>query len=144
MAFINLLEVIYPIGSVYMSTNNTSPASTIGGTWSTLTGGMLGLAGSTGVASAGENGGSRKISVNQIPSHTHGFQQYFWRASTSSFNQNQWLVAHTNNDGTTPNANSDFTTASTGGGRTISPLTRLSTLGDASLNLLGGEVEWRL
>ena len=115
MAFINLLEIVYPIGSVYMSINNTSPANTIGGTWTAMTGGMLGLAGSTGVADAGGDGGSRKISVEQIPSHSHGFQQYFWRTSTTSYNQQQWLVAHSNNDGTTPSANSAFTTASTGG-----------------------------
>ena len=36
-----------------------------------MTGGMLGLAGSTGVASAANNGGSRKISIEQMPSHTH-------------------------------------------------------------------------
>lgn len=78
MAWKNLLEFVYPVGSVYFSTINTSPASIIGGTWSQLTGGMLGLVGSTGVAAAGSNGGSRKISVNQMPSHTHvlGRRQY--------------------------------------------------------------------
>lgn len=36
-----------------------------------MTGGMLGLAGSTGIVGAASNGGSRKISVNQMPSHSH-------------------------------------------------------------------------
>ena len=36
-----------------------------------MTGGMLGLAGSTGVAGAANNGGSRKISTSQMPSHSH-------------------------------------------------------------------------
>ena len=71
MAWINFLEFVYPVGSVYFSTINTSPASVIGGTWSQLTGGMLGLAGSAGVAAAGSDGGSRKISVDQMPSHSH-------------------------------------------------------------------------
>lgn len=73
MAWINFLEFVYPVGSVYFSTINTSPASVIGGTWSQLTGGMLGLAGSAGVATAGSDGGSRKISVDQMPSHNHAF-----------------------------------------------------------------------
>ena len=30
----NLLNIIYPIGSVYNSTTNTSPADTFGETWS--------------------------------------------------------------------------------------------------------------
>ena len=75
MAWKNLLEFVYPVGSVYFSTINTSPASVIGGTWSQLTGGMLGLAGSAGVAAAGSDGGSRKISVDQMPSHTHVFSR---------------------------------------------------------------------
>lgn len=39
-----------------------------------MTGGMLGLAGSTGVASAASNGGSRKISSSQMPEHSHLLQ----------------------------------------------------------------------
>lgn len=32
----DLLNLIYPVGSIYMSTNNTSPASFLGGTWQEL------------------------------------------------------------------------------------------------------------
>lgn len=38
-----------------------------------MKGGMLGLTGSTGVAGAASNGGSTKISVNQMPSHNHTY-----------------------------------------------------------------------
>ena len=69
--WVNLLDVIYPVGSCYFSIGSVSPASIIGGTWSAMTGGMLGLVGSTGVATAGSNGGSRKISENQMPKHRH-------------------------------------------------------------------------
>ena len=31
--WINLLEVIYPIGSIYQSTKSTSPSPSIGGAW---------------------------------------------------------------------------------------------------------------
>ena len=65
---------MYPVGSCYFSTVSTSPATVIGGTWAAMTGGMLGLAGSTGCASAASNGGSRKISSNQMPSHNHAAQ----------------------------------------------------------------------
>lgn len=39
-----------------------------------MTGGMLGLAGSTGVANAASDGGSRKISSSQMPEHSHQLQ----------------------------------------------------------------------
>lgn len=71
MAYVNFLEVVYPVGSCYFSVQSTSPAAIVGGTWTQLTGGVLGLAGSTGVADAGKEGGSRKISVEQMPSHNH-------------------------------------------------------------------------
>lgn len=35
--FNNLFNEIYPIGNIYISTNNTSPASLFGGTWEALT-----------------------------------------------------------------------------------------------------------
>lgn len=36
MAFVNLLSVVYPIGSIYFSTSSTSPATFVGGTWSRI------------------------------------------------------------------------------------------------------------
>lgn len=33
MAFVNLLQAVYPVGSVWLSTINVSPASVVGGTW---------------------------------------------------------------------------------------------------------------
>ena len=71
MAWINLLECIYPVGAVYFSTLSTSPASTVGGTWTQLTGGLLGLADSAGIATAGNNGGSNTITIEELPPHTH-------------------------------------------------------------------------
>ena len=51
-----------------------------------MTGGMLGLAGSTGVAGAASNGGSRKISSNQMPSHNHAAQNSENSSNTYYFN----------------------------------------------------------
>lgn len=92
---------MYPVGSCYFSTVNTSPATIVGGTWAAMTGGMLGLAGSIGVASAANNGGSRKISIEQMPSHTHnlyngygdnvaGIQVLYW-INRPSLGSTAWL-----------------------------------------------------
>lgn len=35
--FVNLAGIIYPVGAVYQSFNNTSPATLFGGTWSQIT-----------------------------------------------------------------------------------------------------------
>lgn len=138
MAFVNLFQAIYPIGSVYLSTVSTSPSSTIGGTWVAMTGGMLGLAGSTGVAGAASNGGSRKISSNQMPSHTHGFTTYFWRDASTNFNQQQLLVAHTDETSSTSvSKNSEYKTAATGGVRIIFPHTPQFMVGEEQLNKVG-------
>ena len=59
----------FPVGYVYLSSNNTSPATTYGGTWSPLNESRyLRLAGAWGT------GGSNTISVDQMPKHTHSLE----------------------------------------------------------------------
>ncbi|MCD8309492.1 MAG: hypothetical protein LUD19_06530 [Clostridia bacterium] len=57
----DILNTLYPVGSIYISTSETSPASFLGGGWSQLTDNFLVGAGST--FSAGATGGSK--------THTH-------------------------------------------------------------------------
>lgn len=45
--FVNLLDVVYPVGSIYISYSGTSPASIVGGTWKQLTGVVLRAANDT-------------------------------------------------------------------------------------------------
>lgn len=62
---------LYPVGSIYMSTENTSPASMFGGTWEQIKDKFLLSAGDT--YSAGAIGGeaTHKLTVNEIPVHDH-------------------------------------------------------------------------
>ena len=70
-------DEIYPIGSVYMSVNNTNPSNLFGGSWEQITGYYL-YAGNTNEtggsnisgASTGETGATF-LTLDQIPSHTH-------------------------------------------------------------------------
>lgn len=39
--FVNLLDVVYPVGSIYLSMNSASPSSIIGGTWKQINGALL-------------------------------------------------------------------------------------------------------
>lgn len=65
--FVNLMDIIYPVGSIYQSMNAISPASSIGGTWTQL---KTFLYGST---TAKQTGGeeTHKLTVDEMPPHTH-------------------------------------------------------------------------
>lgn len=67
MAFINLLQVIYPVGTIYCSTVNVSPSSIIGGTWTQITDAVLRAATSTGYTGSD----THKITSSEMPSHNH-------------------------------------------------------------------------
>ena len=64
-----LLLTVYPVGSIYLSVNSTSPASLFGGTWEQLKDRFLLGAGSA--YAAGSMGGeaAHTLSINEIPSH---------------------------------------------------------------------------
>lgn len=109
---------MYPVGSCYFSTVNTSPATVVGGTWVAMIGGMLGLAGSTGVADAASDGGSTTISINQMPTHQHSV--YVRRINTTVVSGgNTMIVCHSSNGGGTDNAMNYMN--ETGGGQDYIP-----------------------
>lgn len=68
-----LWELIYPVGSVYMSTNSTSPATLFGGTWERLKGGFLyGAVNSYGTGNGtGTSTNTHKLTINETPAHEH-------------------------------------------------------------------------
>lgn len=66
MAYVNLGQVIYPIGAIFASTSPISPSSMFGGTWSQIVDDACLMAGTT----IG-NVGSKKITIAQMPSHNH-------------------------------------------------------------------------
>ena len=67
----NMLNKVYPVGSIYMSVNNSNPATLFGGTWEEIQGKFL-LGRSTGHA-AGTTGGeeTHTLTSNEMPAHTH-------------------------------------------------------------------------
>ena len=62
----------YPVGSIYLSVNNTNPGTIFGGTWEQIKDRFLLACGST--YSNGSTGGesSHKLTIDEIPSHNHG------------------------------------------------------------------------
>ena len=64
-------DLIYPVGSIYMSINNTNPSTLFGGTWEQLKDRFLLGAGTT--YTNGNTGGSATVTLTtaQLPSHAH-------------------------------------------------------------------------
>ncbi len=67
----------YPIGSIYISINNTNPSNLFGGTWESYAGGRkliaIGSNGKTSYTNVNEAGGKKTITLNSsnLPPHTH-------------------------------------------------------------------------
>lgn len=72
----DLLNKIYPVGSIYMSVNSTNPSTLFGGTWEQFAQGrvLLGVGsnGETNYTTAEQTGGSE----NSVASHTHTQQEH--------------------------------------------------------------------
>lgn len=68
-----LINLIYPVGSIYISVNSTSPSTLFGGTWVQIQDTFLLSAGST--YAGGSTGGEaqHQLTVAEMPSHTHDY-----------------------------------------------------------------------
>lgn len=66
-----IFKLIYPVGSIYMSVNSTSPATLFGGTWTELQGRFL--LGRSSTYAAGSTGGeaTHTLTVAEMPKHNH-------------------------------------------------------------------------
>lgn len=116
----DLLDLIYPIGAIYMSVNSTNPSVLLGGTWEHINNCFL-LA-SEGGQGLGQTGGEAThiLTVDEMPSHTHeqnphhhSFNRYQNTGSTTSYGANwanQKLISQNTSDTTATNKN-------TGGGQ---------------------------
>lgn len=76
----NLKQSIFPVGSIYLSINNTNPSTFLGGTWELLPANYVLktiTSGNGGVTSNAGNTGSTTLTAAQsgCPSHGHGFTQ---------------------------------------------------------------------
>lgn len=88
MSWVNLLDVIYPVGSIYCSTSPASPAGIVGGSWSEIENAVL--------RSSNEDAGytgsdSHVISTSEAPTHTHPFR-WGWNSGNPSNGSNDWVM----------------------------------------------------
>lgn len=77
----SFLESIYPVGSIYMSVNNTDPGTIFGGTWKRFAEGktLIGVSSSDSDFNAPSKSGGEKthtLTVSEMPKHNHTFTGY--------------------------------------------------------------------
>ena len=129
--FVNLLDIIYPVASMYITTSNVSPATTIGGTWTKISGGacLAAYDSTTGYT------GSKTISYNQMPVHFHA--QY---VTANSGNPNIVRKDYAADSGSAGAQQypQGCNTGNAGGARILPLLLRLPSVGQNCLNVIAG------
>lgn len=80
--FVNLLDIVYPVGSVYITFSDISPVDSVGGSWEKIDGKFL-----YATSTPNQTGGSLKHS------HKYGHVYTMWWYSIGSFSDNeQWVL----------------------------------------------------
>lgn len=110
----DLIDVIYPVGSIYMSVNSTNPSVLFGGTWEQIKDTFLLATGDT--YANGSTGGeaTHTLTTDEIPSHLHREAN-----STVVYNNSSSNRFATSGSGTRISlaTNLNINTNSTGGGQ---------------------------
>lgn len=104
-----IYDEVYPVGSIYISMNSTSPATRFGGTWVQITDKFLYCTKSSKTTGGSTTTKSHTLTVAQIPAHSH-VQNGDLRYSNNS----SWWIGGT---GGTTIAVDNKSTENTGGGQ---------------------------
>ena len=67
-----VIDLIYPVGSIYMSVNNVSPSTLFGGTWTQIKDTFLLAAGDTYTNASTGGEATHTLTTTELPSHSHG------------------------------------------------------------------------
>ena len=95
----SLVEIIYPVGSIYMSANSVSPATLFGGVWEAISGRFLLASG--GAYALGSTGGAAAVSLTseQLPVHTHAATTKYYEHSHETTISAQTVTVNTGEAG---------------------------------------------
>ncbi len=98
-----LLDMVYPVGSIYLSVNAADPSTLFGGTWERLKDRFLLGAGDS--YAAGATGGAAKhtLTASELPSHNHQITPIIKNASGDSMTTNGYTIVHTSDNLVAPN-----------------------------------------
>ena len=85
-----LLDIIYPVGSIYMSTSNVSPQAFFGGTWEQIEDTFLLAAGTAYAAGATGGAAAHTLTMDEMPYHNHVLKV---ASSTSTASDAAWRAS---------------------------------------------------
>ena len=125
-----LLNLFYPVGSIYWSSNNTNPGTLFGGTWTQIKDKFILAAGDS--YSNGATGGAATVTltVSNMPSHSHSFtpsgtvgsHTHTGPSHTHSFTPSGTVASHTHSFTPSGTVSSSFSgTAGTTGNQSANP-----------------------
>ena len=80
-----VFDMVYPVGSVYVSVNSTSPATLFGGTWVQIKDKFLLSAGDTYKAGATGGEATHVLTVEEMPRHNHSIDNLNASGSTTPY-----------------------------------------------------------
>ena len=106
----NGLAQLYPVGSIYLSVNDTNPGTFIGGTWERIKDRFLLAAGDKYVAGSTGGEAQHTLTVEEMPSHGHKYDRLWTKPS----GDRQLQIG---NAGFSLAFNENFTSGLTGGGK---------------------------
>lgn len=72
----SIVDTVYPIGAIYMSTVNTNPSKLFGGTWTQISGRFLLAADSSHTAGSTGGASSHTITAAEMPAHNHSLNNH--------------------------------------------------------------------
>ena len=80
-----IFDMVYPVGSVYVSVNATNPSALFGGTWEQIKDRFLLSAGDTYKAGATGGEATHVLTVDEIPRHNHSIDNLNVSGSTTPY-----------------------------------------------------------
>lgn len=71
--YYKLMKLIYPVGSIYWSSNSANPSTLFGGTWTQIKDKFVWAKGDSDTVNATGGAKTVTLTVNNLPSHNHSF-----------------------------------------------------------------------
>lgn len=107
-----IVDLVYPVGSYYWSSNATSPSELFGGTWEQIKDRFVLAAGDS--YSVGSSGGeaTHTLTVNEMPSHSHTIRYNIGKDDSNFSSVYGELEGGDSND-----PNYTYTSSASGGGQ---------------------------